>query len=120
MLQIWGLGKEIVLRFHKMVIESSSKRRCNLLRMFDYVYEDEGTLFQAVKQLAKSILVDKYIHGKIRIYVSRITLFGYHDWTEFKIRFLNRLCGELEKEIGMDRQRIEVILKDRIEPIWEL
>ncbi|VFJ14487.1 hypothetical protein [Candidatus Nitrosocosmicus franklandus] len=89
------------------------------MRMIDNIYENEDKLFRAVKQVAKSILVDKYVHGKIRIHLSRIILFGYYDWTEFKIKFLARMCRELEKETGMDCQSIEEILIDKIEPIGE-
>jgi hypothetical protein len=87
------------------------------IRIFKDIYTDEDTLFQAVKQLAKSILDGEYSHGKIRICLKRIALFGYSDWAEFKIRFLARLCNELEKETRMDRQSIEEILIDKIEPV---
>ncbi|MGD9533818.1 MAG: hypothetical protein AB7V56_08630 [Candidatus Nitrosocosmicus sp.] len=89
------------------------------IRIFKDIYTDEDTLFQAVKQLAKSILDGDYSIGKIRIYLKRIALFGYSDWAEFKIEFLGRLCNELEKETRMDRQSIEEILIDKIEPIGE-
>lgn len=89
------------------------------IRIFKDIYTDEDTLFQAVKQLAKSILDGDYSIGKIRICLKRIALFGYSDWAEFKIGFLGRLCNELEKETRMDRHSIEEILIDKIEPIWE-
>ena len=89
------------------------------MRILKDIYTDEDTLFQEIKKIAKSILTEQYIHGNIRINVFRIALFGYHDWTEFKISFLLRICLELEKETGMDHQRIEAILIDRIDPVRE-
>lgn len=119
MLQNLRSAKETVLRSCKKMVESSSRRLSDTMtiRIFEDIYKDEDTLFQAIKQLAKNILVGENDHGKVRIYSKRIALFGYHDWTEFKISFLGRMCGELEKETRMDRQRIEAILIDRIEPV---
>lgn len=121
MLQNLESGKGIVLKFRKKMVKSSSKRQSDTMtiRIFKDIYTDEDTLFQEVKQLAKSILDGEYRIGKIRIYLKRIALFGYSDWAEFKIRFLGRLCNELEKEMRMDRQSIEEILIDKIEPIGE-
>ena len=89
------------------------------MRILEDIYADEDILFQEIKKIAKSILEEKYTHGNIRINVFRIALFGYHDWTEFKISFLLTMCRELEKETGMDHQRIEAILFDRIESVKE-
>lgn len=89
------------------------------IRIFEDIYEDEDTLFQAIKPLTKSILIGEYKQGKIRINLAKIALFGYYDWPEFRIGFFGRICSELEKEVKMNRQRIEEILIDKIEPMWE-
>ncbi|MDN5845358.1 MAG: hypothetical protein L0H53_03695 [Candidatus Nitrosocosmicus sp.] len=83
--------------------------------MFADFYEDKIVFYQTIKNQAKNILINKDSLEIIQIRKSKISLFGYYDKADFEERFVSTIFKELESEIGIDFEKIQSILADRIE-----